>query len=163
MIEEVDSAQYIQHYFEKVYTELDRSPEMFIRAALEFVDKSDGLLRQPGALESLARLAGEIADRQGGDSPASSPETAPPPLAAQQQREAAMTDSATDAAAANTPAAPVPSAEMADAPADTVEAEEGEEGDSGPAASTAWRKFPSFSLLPSKMNSPFATQQTAEI
>lgn len=61
MIEEIDSAQYVQHYFEKAYRELECSPEMFLRHALEFVQKEAGLLTQPGALDSLRRLAERIA------------------------------------------------------------------------------------------------------
>ena len=82
MIEEIDGTQYVQHYFEKVYTELEHSPESFLRAALEFVERQDGLLSQPGSLESLTRLAQEIVRRGAeDDSPVSSPDTAPAPVA----------------------------------------------------------------------------------
>ena len=113
MIEEIDGTQYVQHYFEKVYTELEHSPESFLRAALEFVERQDGLLSQPGSLESLTRLAQEIVRRGAeDDSPVSSPDTAPAPVAPH-ARETAVTDSVTDAAVPS----PVPAAsvEMAEA------------------------------------------------
>jgi len=75
MIEEIDSAQYVKHYFDKVYKELDYSPESFMRAALEYVEQEAGLLSQPGAMESLQRLADGIANQEG-VSP-SAPSTAP--------------------------------------------------------------------------------------
>jgi hypothetical protein len=114
MIEEIDTSQYVQHYFEKVYTELEHSPESFLRAALEFVERQDGLLSQPGSLESLTRLAQEVT-RLGAnnDSPISSPETSPAPeVAPAHAREAALTDSATATVSSPVPAASV---EMADA------------------------------------------------
>ncbi len=115
MIEEVDSNQYVQHYFDKVYAELDHSPEIFLRAALEFAHRQGALLSQPGAMESLVRLARGIA---GGDSPASSPDTGAAPGAAPAR------DVAT--AAASVPE-PTPSVDMPDAspaPAQTVPSEE---------------------------------------
>lgn len=102
MIEEIDSTQYIQHYFEKVFTELDHSPESFLRAALEFAHRQGGMLAQPGALDSLARLARGVAE---GDSPASSPDTGAAPGAAP------VRDVATAAASTE----PSPSVEMPDA------------------------------------------------
>lgn len=113
MIEEIDSTQYVQHYFQKVYTELEHSPESFLRAALEFVERQDGLLSQPGSLESLSRLAQEIIRRGANDdSPVSSPETSPAPVAPHARE--AVTDSTAPTAAVSSPA-PAASVEMADA------------------------------------------------
>lgn len=133
MIEEIDSAQYVQHYFEKVYTELEHSPESFLRAALEFVQRQDALLSQPGAMESLVRLAEAVARQGGSASPASSPETAPPP-APDAPREAIP-----DSSAPSIPVPSVPSVEMPDigpASPHVPEAEEGEE-----ASSKIWRTY----------------------
>ena len=114
MIEEIDTSQYVLHYFEKVYTELDHSPESFLRAALEFVERQDGLLSQPGSLESLTRLAQEITRRGANDdSPVSSPETTPAPVAPAHAPREAVTDSAT--AAISSPAVPAASVEMVEA------------------------------------------------
>jgi hypothetical protein len=111
MIEEVDTSGYVQHYFEKVYTELEHSPESFLRAALEFVERQDGLLSQPGSLESLTRLAQEITRRGANeDSPVSSPDTAPAPA-----RGAPLADSAATAPFISTTPVPAASVEMADA------------------------------------------------
>ena len=143
MIEEIDSGQYVQHYFEKVYTELEHSPESFLRAALEFVQRQGVLLSQPGAMESLVRLAETIANRDGAvASPASSPETAPPhPPAPPREEEIPQETS--------TPAIPTPSApsvEMQDAAAVSPAAPElGEEAET---SSKLWRtyKFPNDTL-----------------
>lgn len=77
MIEEINSEQYIQHYFEKVYKEVDNSPEDFLRAALEFVHQQDSLLTQPGAMESLTRLAQAVAGQGGAGSTVESGPTSP--------------------------------------------------------------------------------------
>lgn len=75
MIEEINSKQFVAHYFEKAYDELDRSPEAFLRAALEYVQKQDGLLSQPNAIESLTRLAQLVQEEQREDSVSVEPET----------------------------------------------------------------------------------------
>lgn len=64
MIQEINSKQFVAHYFEKAYNELDKSPEAFLRAALEFVQREDGLLSQPNAIEALNRLARLVQDQQ---------------------------------------------------------------------------------------------------
>ena len=75
MIEEIDSHQYVQHYFEKIYKELDYSPETFLRYALEFIEREAGLLTQPASAENMMRLVQDIAQRNGGPSAATSPVT----------------------------------------------------------------------------------------
>ena len=137
MIEEVNTTQYVQHYFEKVYTELDHSPESFLRAALEFLEKQSGLLSQPNAMESLVRLAESIP----ADSPVSSPETAQQRAATVAAPSTTPTTTTDSAAISSLPeeavvaaAAPVPSVEMQDA-AEVDEKKENEEVES-----KAWRK-----------------------
>jgi len=143
MIEEIDTSQYVSHYLEKVYTELDHSPESFLRAALEFVERQDGLLSQPGSLESLTRLAQEITRRGvSDDSPVSSPETTPAPVAPALAPREAVTDSAT--AAISSPAVPAASVAMAEAEepalARHIDNDEAEELDEE-AESKGYRKY----------------------
>jgi hypothetical protein len=93
MIEEIDSAQYVQHYFEKAYKEVDYSPEAFLRAALEFVQREAGLLTQPDAGQSLARLVQQVIAEE-------SPMTSPDTNDAKEAAHVAVMDSATDSQAA---------------------------------------------------------------
>lgn len=98
MIEEINTSQYVQHYFEKVYTELEHSSEAFLRAALEFVQQQDGLLEQPGAIDSLTRLARDVAHRHDQDSDLTAPDTNP---AQGIPGKGHLDDSATDATVAS--------------------------------------------------------------
>lgn len=128
MIEEINSSQYVQHYFEKVYKELDYSPETFLRAALEYVHREAGLLSQPGALESLRRLAEHVAEAEGVT--ISVPETARPHAPEPPSVTTASVEPASGGAgarqptpsAAGTPATPMASVDMAEgSAADAVE------------------------------------------
>jgi hypothetical protein len=89
MIEEINSEQYIHHYFEKVYKELEHSPEDFLRAALEFVHLQDGLLTQPGAMESLTRLAQAVVGQGIGSTVESGPTStaAPATVTVEQEKQ----------------------------------------------------------------------------
>ncbi|KAL4448441.1 hypothetical protein ABPG75_005660 [Micractinium tetrahymenae] len=97
MIEEIDSATFTKHYFEKVFREVSSDAEAFLAAALDFVRQESSFFAQPGAAAAVQRLAerclqGPAAAAQAGTS-AAQPAAAPPavPTAAPQpQQQAAL-------------------------------------------------------------------------
>jgi hypothetical protein len=124
MIEEIDTAQFVQHHLAKAFQELGSSPEALLRAALEFVQRECAFLDAPARVGAVTRLAAEVAAASGALAPAAAPLDTPPAPPPAPPAPVAPAPAAAAPASPPPEAQPAAASDSADEEAD-ADAEEG--------------------------------------